>query len=891
MNIFFPFFSALIEFFNSTVLLLCLQVVSFTVLAYTATKLIKLSIQKKKLTTSSVLLILILVPICAIMIENIQWLLKYIFPKTTLARSVACLAWMISCFKFHSFLLFIEQLTTKNLRFKKYHFIFFLIEIILCAFLIGEHYYLIVYNIKHSTFSYIFYATVLFWFISIIPSMITIIQKLSDPHIPTILKAQLKTLFTFFLFPHIICILLEFAPLLFTGNPVQSIAFSNLGIILITAGFYFCFKKIMLFRFLNLSDHVQTKPNLQAMTDTKEAIEQINVASNEQELSYISGQFFHDQFGIEKQRVNLFIRSNSQTQNETQKTIENFLTADLQSCNPISVLYKHKILVRHEIEFDEFYTDNLVIVSLAKFLRSIQCDIFLPIINNKKLIGYITVHNDNSKSLYNLDQQNKMMVFAQFLAPAIHMLQQQNMYALLQETKLIKEELYAKHQEINQYKESIKQLLKDRIEHHIGIVFYKGKHFAFKNQEAQTMLHINPNIETSHPTSATLTNFAQQVEKFQTTQTMYMTMHDGSKLMITGMPHAQPTGGTLLIIRKPEATDLIKLHIDSLKNPSHRDFLLYLETTKAGQLINALLPSNHEAFLNIKIQLLQSALQKGALLLQMHPDDIASIVEIIHSLSGKDSLRTLELQPETENSCIKIFGINPLLSANQDEPALLEKLNNGTLIIKNIELLDSITQQKLAHFIRYGIYTPIKSEQRKFSDTRIICTTSYNLKALFDEGIIIAELYAELEKNYLDIPSLITMDHTNLSLLIDSFMHQTMQRSKSSHVRALNSKEKEMLIAKRIPSLFMLQQKVQTLMSMKANQSTSPVEEKLPHIKNLDTASPELQLAAQLGKHALKDVQLMKNLWQKLGNQTKIADLLGVNRSSVNRRCKEYNLL
>lgn len=891
MNIFFPFFQSLIEFFNSTVLLLCLQFVSFTVLAYIATKLIKLSIQKKKLTTSSVLLILFLIPICAVMVENIQWIIKYIFPKTTLARSIACLAWMISCFKFHSFLLFIEQLTTKNLRFKKYHVVFFLIEIILCALLIIEHGYLIMYDIKHPTLSYVLYATILFWFISIIPSMITILQKLSDPNIPITLKVQLKTLFTFFLFPHIVCILLEFAPLLFTGTPIQSIAFSNLGIILITAGFFFCFKKIMLFRFLNLSNHVQTKPNLQAATDTKEAIEQINIASNQQELSYITGQFFHDQFGIAKQRIHFYIRTNNQVQNETQKTIENFLTADIQACNPLDMLYKHKILVGHEIEFDEFYTDNPIVVSLAKFLRSIQCDIFLPIINNKKLIGYITVHNDHEKTLYNLDQQNKMMVFAQFLAPAIHMLQQQNTYTLLQETKQIKEELYAKHQELNQYKESIKQLLKDRIENHIGIVFYKSKHFAFKNQEAQTMLNVNPNIETSHPTSATLTNFAQQVEKFQTTQTMYLTMHDGSKLMITGMPHAQPTGGTLLIIRKPEATDLIKLHIDSLKNPSHRDFLLYLETTKAGHLINTLLPSNHETFLNIKIQLLQSALQKGALLLQMHPDDIASIVEIMHSLSGKDALRTIELQPGTENYCIKIFGINPLLSAHQDESALLEKLNNGTLIIKNIELLDRIAQQKLAHFIRYGIFTPMKSEQRKFSDTRIICTTSYNLKALFDEGIIIAELYVELEKNYLDIPSLITMDHTNLSLLIDSFMHQIMQRSNSSHARALNNKEKEMLIAKRIPSLFMLQQKVQTLMSMKASQSSHQPEEKLPPIKNLDTASPELQLAAQLGKHALKDVQLMKNLWQTLGNQTKIADLLGVNRSSVNRRCKEYNLL
>ena len=41
-----------------------------------------------------------------------------------------------------------------------------------------------------------------------------------------------------------------------------------------------------------------------------------------------------------------------------------------------------------------------------------------------------------------------------------------------------------------------------------------------------------------------------------------------------------------------------------------------------------------------------------------------------------------------------------------------------------------------------------------------------------------------------------------------------------------------------------------------------------PH-KIIDPTCPELQLAAQLGKHALKDIQLMKNLWKKLGSQTR----------------------
>ena len=54
--------------------------------------------------------------------------------------------------------------------------------------------------------------------------------------------------------------------------------------------------------------------------------------------------------------------------------------------------------------------------------------------------------------------------------------------------------------------------------------------------------------------------------------------------------------------------------------------------------------------------------------------------------------------------------------------------------------------------------------------------------------------------------------------------------------------------------------------------------------------SPELIQAARLGKHALRDQRIMVMLWDKFKNQNKIASFLGVNRSSVNRRCKEFNL-
>jgi len=876
-----------VEFFSNPSLVILTQLLAFIFLFKIITNLTHLLFVQNKFHYKKVLFLFLIVPIIALMLENVSWIAKFIIPKTPTARSINCLAWIFSCIKFHSIALFLEQLTEKKFHLKIYHTLFFALEFILCCLFIISTVHQIQYNTPYPVVINLYYAMTLFWFFG----TIAILKQLSEHNIPIVLKQQFKILWIYFLCPHFVCILLELLPIVFFGK-TQIIAFSNIGIIFITASLYYCFQRIMQFRFLNLSNHVEAKPNINISTNFKDALESINVACSAKEIDYITQSFFQEQFLIEKNRVNTYIRSNNEAHNSTQQFVEKFVTSSHANFDPITLFSQHKILVAHEIEFDEFYTDNAMIAELAQFLRNIDCDIFLPILNNKKLIGYITVKKDTSQTIYNLDQQNKMIVLAQFLAPAIYLFQHNNIYSLLQETKEVKEELYAKHQEINQYKESIKKLLKDRVENHIGIVFYKAKHFSFKNAEAQKLLGINPNLQHNHPTSATLSNFAQQVEKFQTAQTTYMTIHDGSKLMVSGMPHAEPSGGVMLVMRNPEATDIIRMQLDALSDHSKRDYLLYLETTKAGKAINKLLPSNHEIILNAKIQLLQAALQKGALLLEMHKDDIDPIVDVIYQISEKETMLTLTLHHGQEECGIKIFGLNPLLNIKQ-EVGLLEKHHDGIIVIKNIEYLCKSTQNMLAYFIRYGIYTPLKSEQKKFSNARIICSTSYQLQNLLKDGLIISELYTELKKNaqtnILQVPSLVTMDHQDLSLIIDGFMYQNLQDSGNKTLIPLTYKEKDLLIAKRIPSLFEFKQRIQTLMMTKSKDETI-VAETLNLSKSFDTTCPELQLASQLGKHALKDTQLMSSLWKKLGSQTKIAELLGVNRSSVNRRCKDYKL-
>ncbi|MBI2344912.1 sigma 54-interacting transcriptional regulator [Candidatus Dependentiae bacterium] len=861
-----------------------LHTISFIILSQIILNLIRNLFTIHDIKPQKTILIFFLIPIVAIMLDNSSWIIRYFLPKTIFSRSITCIAWIFCCIKLHFFILFLEQLTEKNFYIKFYHKIFFAIEAIVSSLFIVNTIHII--QGKEPVFLSInaYYIVTILWFIG----AIKVLQELSNKKIPLILKEQLKSLLFYFIFPHFIFILLEYYPIIIWGEPqIKSIA--AIEGICIAISMYFCFKKIIRFRFLNISKRVQITRKFSSDIDFKEAIEQINLASTTQELSYIIQQYLSKQFDNTKITVHFYIRAIHDQQNILQQKIEYFLNAsNIQTQGSIGVIHEQRILVRHELEFDEFYTDNPKAIELAEFMRSIETDIFIPVMNNKKIIAYITITQEQKNLLLSEEQLNKIIIFTQFLAPAIHLLLQKDLYHILQDNKATQEALYEKNQEIGQYKESIKQLLKDRVENHIGIILYKNRHFALKNAEAQKLLTINPNLDEKHPTTAILSNFVEQIEKYQTTQNMCITVSNGSKIIITGMPQADINSGILLIIRKPEATDLIKMYIDNLKDPSKRDYLLYLQTTQVGQKINKLIPCNDEPFLQVKIELLKSMLQKSILFLQGNQDDRTYISEMIHNITN-DSKMVLLDAASSKSINTGLFGINELFSESH-EPALLEKYNDGSIVINNIELLNMIAQQKLVQYIKYGIFTPYKSEQRKFSNARIICSSNYDLATLIKEEKIIPELATEIKKHILEIPSLVTMNENIVHNLIDQIMFYNLQEYGTVRTVALSFKEKEAIISQRIPSFFELQQKIISAMSLKA-QNKLELPTKVQEYKIIDSSCPELQLAAQLGKHALKDVQLMKKLWNKLGSQTKIAELLGVNRSSVSRRCKDYHLL
>ena len=457
---------------------------------------------------------------------------------------------------------------------------------------------------------------------------------------------------------------------------------------------------MMKMRFLNFQKHVQaTKPDQTGfIVYFKKTLEQLGDLATLHELQYVTQSFFKDLLKIPMTSTKLYIRrtdynhnssinENTNVHKSAQDDIE-YLMATNKHANEINkILLKSKVVIKDELEFNNFYDESQENKSAVKFLENINSEVFIPIFIKQNLIAYITIEiNARSNKLYSNIENDQMVIFASYLGSIINFLNNKNLNSIIEQDKELKEELYRKHQEANQYKESIRSFLRNNKKRSIGLIFYRNRQFIFANQTAKKLIDIDPNIQEGHHLSHKLKELALQTELYRSSETITTYDSHNNKIIISSIPE-QLNNSITFLIYYPEISDILREKMEKLNDPTQLDYLLYLETTESGKLVNQLIPSSSETLMQFKINLLKLALNKGALLLDMPEEDLIPTVEIIHHISLRENLHILSLCSSGKDSypdiAIKLFGINPIFGAEENTP-LFAKLNkSGTLFIKN----------------------------------------------------------------------------------------------------------------------------------------------------------------------------------------------------------------
>jgi len=732
--------------------------------------------------------------------------------------------------------------------------------------------------------------------IVILPSLFIALKKLCSTSLPRIIKRQLQIFLQTIIAPLLATSVYHTIKNSYIGKTLTpGYVFTTIYTMLMTYAIYYCTRKIIQLRFLNLHEHVHDTQKLNMVENFKEILDQLTNISSKHELINLTKAFFKQAFKVPMGRTHVFLRA---TGNDTEpmleqklipSQVEQFITQEESHTGALTYMCNKKILIYDELEFTNFYEEKDEISILLKFMKNINADLFAPIYDHSKIIGYIVIERDSRiDELYSDSERDEIIVFASFASNIINLLQNHKIETILSYQQQLNEELYQKHQEINQYKESIKSFLNQAEQKKIGILFYKNRKFLFGNQDAKELIKINPSIQEGHPTAKALKKLVKSVQSYQTTQQCFTYTNKGKRLILMAIPNLE-SNNIIITAYYPDISDVIQKQLNNLKDPSEWDYLLYLETTNAGQLINQAIPGTSKLLLNAKIKILKCALSKKVWLLKGPDDDLLETVELLHHINMRSTLHILKLESvqATASLTIKLFGINPLFGSNIGQP-LFDKLNNnGTLFIKNIHLMELETQKHLAHYIKYGFYRPYKSEQHIKSDIHIICSTQQSLRKLVQEHKFLPELYNELKESSLKLPSLLDLTEDELGELADTFASQAIRNDSIKKILVLSDREKAKLASKKVVSLQEFKTYVQKLLESKSKKNNIEETAFDPAYQLID---PALTKAARLGKHALRDPQIMAMLWEKFKNQNKIATFLGVNRSSINRRCKKYNL-
>lgn len=909
--------NVLISTLESYQFLFIADIIAFSIKMYLLTTLVSYGLKSSKIQKSWFFLILVLTGSLVVdlfwIIKISQKLLDYSLDYRIITFIIR-FAWTCSVIEYQSLAFFIESLMEKKFKLGIRRSFFLTISGTLSCVLL----YLAIFD-SHNAYDTSCRPKFEIQILSLLPlyllfllftSLILTLVKLRKTNTPKILKRQLNILMVGLLCPRLISDSIqalsnftEIYPIQVLRDITSNYAVVSASTLLLAYAAYYSTKKVMRLRFLNIRKQVQSTKGYNFINKFTDVLEQLSHAMSTQELTHITKLFFKDALEIPMSRTTLYIRKldsvktneyadyntkNFPDQNKLD-VIESFISEDNQAINDF--FKQSKILIYDDIDFSNFYEENEALKSSFNFLNQINADIFIPIYKKQTVIAYIIIERDTlGKQLYNNLERDEMIVFSSYLGNVINLLQNRNLDTLISQERELKEELYIKHQEINQYKESIRSFLKKNQQRKIGILFYKNRKFIYGNHDAKELIPININTQDGHTLTQDLKKVAKQVEDYKSGQTFYTKDPLGNKLVLTGVPNLE-NNNIIILIYYPDISDTIKQQIDLLKDPSKWDYLLYLETTKSGQLINQLIPGSGEVLLNFKMNLLKIALNRHAILLEMPEDDLTPTVEIIHHISLRENLHILKLQSQTKNFdiAVKLFGINPLFAKNDsDTKPILQKLDGvGTLFIQNIHFLDLETQEYLANFIRHGYFNVFKSDKKISSDVRIIASTNLNLKDLVQEGKFSKLLYSVI-KNNLIMPSLLTLSEDELNNLVQGFSQQAITTNDFKNLLELTDKEKTNLINKRPASLQEFKTKIQHLLTEKSKKNNVYKETHFDPAYNI--TDPKLIEAARLGKHALKDAKLLALLWSKFKNQNKIATFLGVNRSSVHRRFKEYKI-
>lgn len=721
----------------------------------------------------------------------------------------------------------------------------------------------------------------------LVPGLYYTFKAMRQSTLPKILRKQLSILLRYLITPYLIAETIQAGFIHFVILQVNRTPILTISTLLLIYAIYYCIHQIMGLRFLNIKEQVHHTTLSNHLFDTfKATAEKLAQARNEYEMKHTTQLFFNEAFNIPSSSIKLYM-FNPHTSFAKQELFEEFIHT-----NP-GLIARNKLLFSYdEILFSNFYEPVPEQTSVIDFLNKINAAIAIPIYTPEKIRGMLVIDTAaRPKECYHKIEYDQMIIFAQFLGNMLYVVEQRDFDTLLAKEKKLAHSLHFTHQSLEQFKESIRSFSVFKSKKQTGIILYKNRRFIMGNYEANQFIDSDLNAQVGHPIAKACREVVEHIEKFH---------EPHQKLILQGLSHPLLISGSIsvdtnmiiLILSIPDSHDLMTHSAAHIKDPSYWEYGLYLESTEIGKYINNAFPSTQETILNLKINLLKSSLSVNPVFIDAPAQDLELISDVIHHASKQENLYTVDFASSDKkfDPAVLLFGKNGTLSSTAADTPLLERMHHGgTLFIKNIHLMSPEAQRHLSEFLEIGYFRPLLGLQRQYSAARVLSSGSNEaITSLLQHNLFNKKLFDQLKHTTIELPPLNMIEPHEVFLIAHDLLHHALRTETYSRLLALTDRDKEYIQKRNPESLSELRHMVHHILLSKSRRHELSIESELDHSYSI--TDPQLIHAARLGKHALKDHRLMILLWEKFKNQNKIATFLGVNRSSVYRRCKEFDL-
>jgi transcriptional regulator of aromatic amino acid metabolism len=666
-------------------------------------------------------------------------------------------------------------------------------------------------------------------------------------------------------------------------------------------------------RFLSIVDRVQAPKSYNFIAEFNTVLMRLNAVDKPYELEYETRSFFAKAFEIDPATVHVgifaaaedpIIEADPDKEKVRQAAIEELFATHITTSSVArraAQRTEHKeeptwhadhlsILVRNDLEFDNLQATSPLVGKLLQFLDTVQADLFIPIHDGQQPLGYILVDRQpHSAKILNNVELDQMLVFAEYAASIMTLLRTKNFDALVQSSREMREALTVRQRQIEHFKESIRTLLREQSESMVATASFSDRRLVHCTTNAAKLLEIESLNNPHDSITAELRQLTVKMRQTHQEQSCLITTTSGRQILCTAVADRDEKIATI-IMRPHKAA----LNFDNafmlIQDPSRWDYILYLETTQSGARIKALLPGSTPLITCLQQDFLKLCLHNRAILITAAAQDTGDFVSLVQNVSNTAKAAHLKLtRPEGEQEAyLKLVGINPLIEP-QAEMGLFEQLEyGGLLFIENFEYLSPTTQDILADLLLYGWYIQACSTKKLPCMSRIVFSSSFSLQELVKKELCTAKLAQILHTGTFVMPALASLDALDMQSLVYGYELSEKEAFGIKKEVWLSASQRTRLITQRPTSLRELRQQIQSWLNTRA---TQPLD--LGHLSDeiqQELLTPEVVALLRQGKQVLKDHKSLSTLVQTFKSHIKIARILGVNRSTVYRHCRELNV-